>query len=444
MRIINQAAWIGIFLCACGAAVLAAPPAVPGPPEARPPAPTGETDPRPVPIELSREGFSLADLEAVALAHNPTLVQAAMRVRAARWQCVQAGLYPNPEAGYTAEEMNDAGTAGKQGAEFSQEILTADKRRLRSRSATWRAQQAMHDWEAQRHRVLNDVRTLFYGVLVAQRMVALEKRLVEVAEKFLVASQQLVDAKEASRVDLMQARIESNSARVSLADAENRLRAAWRRLAAAVGQPEMQMVPLGGNLDEELPELSFDEAWRRLVAESPELQRAEAAVQEAGWEYRHQRAERIPNVNVGASVHYDNVGQGTVAGVGIGLPLPLFDRNQGNIGSAQAEIVVARREVQRVRLALRQRFSDAFERYANAHQEARRYRRDILPDAEQSLELVETGYRRGEIDFLTVLTAQRTYFRVNLKYLRSLEDLWTSAVAIEGMLLSGGLDAPRP
>lgn len=388
--------------------------------------------------------LTLEQLEAIALAENPTLAQAAMRHRATQWECVQAELYPNPAVAYSAEEMNDAGTAGKQGAALSQEIVTADKRRLRSQAASWRVQQAMYTWQAQRHRVLNDVRTRYYRVLVGQGVVALKKQLVEVADGVLRASEQLLEAQELSRVDLMQARIESSSARVSLTDAENRLQAAWGELAAVVGRPELDMVRLEGDPGDMLPELSFEESWRRLLASSPELRRAEAGVQQANWEYRHQCAERVPNLDVGASVHYDNVGQGTVAGVEVGLSLPLFDRNQGNIGKAQAEVVIARREVQRVRLALRQRLSETFERYANALQEARRYREQILPDAEESLALVEKGYRQGELGYLTALTAQRTYFRVNLAYLQSLNDLWSAAVAIDGMFLSGGLDPLQP
>ena len=74
--------------------------------------------------------LTLAQLEQIALERNPTLSQAAMRIESARGQCQQVGLYPNPVAGYVSEEMGSGGTAGKQGAFVSQEIVTGGKLNL--------------------------------------------------------------------------------------------------------------------------------------------------------------------------------------------------------------------------------------------------------------------------------------------------------------------------
>ncbi|MEN6495687.1 MAG: TolC family protein, partial [Thermoguttaceae bacterium] len=66
---------------------------------------------------------TLEELEQLATAHNPTLVQLAMRIRAAQGEQLQAGLYPNPIVGYLGEEMGQDGQAGKQGAFFAQEFV---------------------------------------------------------------------------------------------------------------------------------------------------------------------------------------------------------------------------------------------------------------------------------------------------------------------------------
>jgi cobalt-zinc-cadmium efflux system outer membrane protein len=64
----------------------------------------------------------------------------------------------------------------------------------------------------------------------------------------------------------------------------------------------------------------------------------------------------------------------------------------------------------------------------------------ILPKAKTSLDLVQAGYKQAEYDYLTLLIAQRTYFRVNLAYLDSLQEYQSSRVSIEGFLLTGGLE----
>jgi cobalt-zinc-cadmium efflux system outer membrane protein len=121
------------------------------------------------------------------------------------------------------------------------------------------------------------------------------------------------------------------------------------------------------------------------------------------------------------------------------MPLPVFDRNQGNIRRAQAEVIDATQEVQRLELQLRNRLATVFQRYDSARQQVESYSQNVLPTAKESLDLIVSGYRQGEFPYLTLLTAQRTYFRVNLTYLESLRDLHTSTIGIEGLLLSGGL-----
>jgi cobalt-zinc-cadmium efflux system outer membrane protein len=127
--------------------------------------------------------------------------------------------------------------------------------------------------------------------------------------------------------------------------------------------------------------------------------------------------------------------------VQVGVPIPFFNRNQGNIRKAQAELAAAQQEVKRVRLALEQRLSMVFEQYSNARQQVEKYNRDIMPNAEESLKLVSAGYKQGEFNYLALLIAQRTYFQTNLAYLDALGDLRKSAAALEGNLLSDSLQA---
>jgi cobalt-zinc-cadmium efflux system outer membrane protein len=384
-------------------------------------------------------GMSLVELESIALAENPTLRQAEMRVRAARANCLQQGLYPNPVIGYRGEEMGALGTAGLQGGFLEQEIVTAGKLRLRRSVAGHEVRQAEQVLVAQTARVLNDVRTGGYEVLVAQRTVELNRRLVEIGREGVDAANRLLKAMEVSRVDVLQAQIEADSSALRLSDAENGHRAAWHRLSALLGRPRMPMATLAGALDSELPEWSWEKAFERLIAESPELAEAWIGVKRAQCAVASEYAERTPNVSIAAAVLHDNVEQDTVASVQFAMPLMLYNRNQGNIRRAGAELIAARREVKRVELALQQRLATTFEQYANARHQTQKYSASILPNASKSLELIQIGYEQGEFDYLKLLTAQRTYSQVELAYLNSLLRLNRAHIAIEGFLLTGGL-----
>jgi len=391
--------------------------------------------------------LSLDELERIALESNPTLIQAAMAVRAAEGNYLQAGLRPNPSLGYIADEVGNDGGRGLQGAFVSQEIVTAGKLRLGRAVAGWEIQQARHVWESQRRRVLSDVRAGYYELLVATRTVEVNKQLVRIGDEGVKTAEKLRAAAEVSRGDVLQAQIEAETAKLNLMEAEHAQRAAWQRLAAAIGRPEMEMPALTGQPDQQLPALDWEQTLRQLYAQSPELALARASVQRARCELARQYAMRVPNLQLASAIKYDTVSGYTVADVEVGLPLPLFDRNQGRIAREQANLVAAQNEVRRIELCLYSRLASAFEKYATARRRVEAYSSTIMPHAKASLDLITAGYRAGEFGYVSLLTAQRTFFEVSLNYLRNLREFWIAYTELENLLLRGGLEAverPEP
>lgn len=388
---------------------------------------------------VSPSSMGLAELEAIALAENPSLVQAASRVEAARGDWVQAGLLPNPVAGYSASEVGNEGHGGQQGGFVGQEVITAGKLRLSRGVAAQEIKVAQAQFATQRLRVLSDVRINFYEVMIAQRRVEISQELVGVSQRAADTAQAFLEREEGNRVDLLQARVEASSARILLENSQNDYVAGWRRLASVIGAPMMEPVPLRGDLEADASELTFDEAMGQLLAGSPELAAAQSGVNRARVAVDRAYAGRVPNVDLQGSVQHDNASHYEIANVQVGVPLPLWNRNQGGIRRARAELAGAQGDVQRMELSLQQRLATAYQRYANAKQQVDRYKREILPDAQSSLDLVTNGYKQGEFGFLTLLTSQRTFFQTNLAYLESLRQLRESRAAIDGMLLTGSL-----
>jgi cobalt-zinc-cadmium efflux system outer membrane protein len=399
--------------------------------------------PEPVPQPQSEptapSGMSLADLEEMALRCNPTVAQAAHRVEAARGRCLQVGLYPNPVAGYVGAEIGNEGQAGQQGSFVGQEIVTAGKLRLNQNVAMQEVRQADLAWQSQRQRVLTDVRRSFYEVLVAQRTMELTEQLLRIGEEGVRSTEALMKAKEVARADVLQARIEVESARVLLERARNRHAAYWRTLAAVAGAANMPAQRLAGEAWDGLSVLTWEDTYSRLLAESPQLASARAGVARAQATVERECAQRVPNIDLQTAVQYDNATKYTWATVQAGVPMPLFNRNQGNIRRAEAELMAAKSEVQRVELDLQQRLAAVFEQYTTARYQVEKYSRDILPIAQSSLDLANKGYQQGEYNYLFLLTSQRTYFQTNLVYVDALRELRNASTAIEGNLLSGSL-----
>lgn len=383
--------------------------------------------------------FSLLDLQQLALDHNPTLAAAAARMQSASGRHLQAGLYPNPTIGYHGTQVGNLGTAGGQGAIVTQRLITAGKRRLDQTIAGRAFDETHFRFHAQELRILSDVEIRFYNVLVAQQRLRLTADLARIGDDVLEATRSLLRAGLATENHALQAEIRADQAHILLDNAEDVHIEAWRRLAAVIGTPTMKLTPLAGDLDSERPILEWDACHTAVMANHPELNAAQTRVQRMCLAVERAKREPIPNVDLSVSLRHQNVTQSDVANVQVGIPFPVFDKNQGNIRAAQAEWRAANAEVQRVELELQDRLAIAYRRYTSARQQVQRYRQRMVPAAKKSLEIVLGGYEKRQVEYLTLLTAQQTNLEVNLSYLDSLREVRTAEALINGQLLSDSL-----
>lgn len=400
-----------------------------------------EVIPTPAPVNVEQNfGLTLADFEAMALGQNPALAEAAARLSALRGKYVQAGLPPNPTAGYTAGEIGDSGRAGQQGAFLGQQFITGGKLRLNRAVASREVAQARQKLAMVQQQVLTDVRIAFYEVLIAQQRLAVTENLFAVGKEGVRAVEALLEAQEASGRELLQSKIEANTAQMFVENARAARHGAWLRLTTIVGSPELPLTDVAGDATRDLPTIDFDSALEQILAGSPQLAAAYTAIERARWAAERARAEVVPNVSVQGRVQYDDATGLAIAGAQLGLPLPIVNRNQGGIRQANAEYAAARRAASRLELALRKRLAEVYQRYRTARQQVDRYTADILPQADETLRLTKEGYQAGEFNYLQLLTAQRTYFQTNLSYLDALGRMWAASREIEGLLLSGSLE----
>ncbi len=380
-------------------------------------------------------GLTLAEAEGLALASHPQIAEAAARVRAARYHCVQVGLPPNPTAGYVATEVGNEGQAGQQGFYVGQQFIRGNKLGLNRAVACREVIRLEQELAAQQMRVLTTVRVSFVEAYLAQREVDLATSLVEVSTQARASVQDLLDAKEARKTDLLQAEIEQQRISARRAQAQANLDAAWRRLAAAVGQAglEPQRVEI------EPDKIQWPHGWQQtldmLLTSSPEVASAMAEVERAQAAWRRARAEPIPDLNTQLAVQYDDATQDTVASIQLGAPIPLWNRNQGGIGKAGQEVVAARRQLEAVEVRLSRDLATTFQQYEASQARAVAYREEILSRAEQNLGLVRQAFSAGEASFLDLLTVQRTYFESNLDYLETLGEVSRSVQLLNGLLL---------
>ncbi|HZN11270.1 MAG TPA: TolC family protein [Blastocatellia bacterium] len=407
---------------------------------------------QPAPAQTA-PALGLADLERMALEHNPTLGQAEAAVRAAEGRRVQAGLYPNPIVGYQGEELSTRAFSQKSEhfVFFEQSIVTGGKLGKSRRIFAQEKVQAEQDAAAQRQRILNAVRVLYYEALGAQQLIEVRGELARLAGEAVGISGELFNVGQADRPDLFAAEIEAQRAQLDLIMAENQRDQVWQQLGAVLGTPFLKPTRLSGSLDRGLPGLEEESALALLLRESPEVKRAQAGVERARAAVARARAEPIPDFYVRGAFGYSTEPleaspvprrTGPEGALEVGVRVPLFNRNQGQVAAARAELEAAEREVGRVDLVLRARLAAAFRNYRNARRVAGQYEREIIPRAQRAYDLYLASFRQMAAAYPQVLIAQRTLFQVRAEYVAALVEAWQSATQIQGFLLAGGLDAP--
>ena len=401
-------------------------------------APQDDTIVSAVPFE-SPVATSLPQLEQAALATNPAVAEIQAEIESLRGKATQAALPPNPTVGVNAEDIFEEGTAGRYGVFFGREVVRGNKLGRARSVVCAEIEAAQQRLAVVQQRLLTDVRQRYYELLVAQETVTIAEELVEISQNAVDVSTQLLKAKEAAETSVLQSEVELQNAKVVKRRAENQRLATRRKLAGLLGESQLPLDYVEGDPREILAIEDFEQSYDQLVGNSPEISALFAEVEQQRRQLNRELVEPIPNVTWQTTIQYDTVSDNVVGGFQIGMPIPTLNRNQGAIHQARHQIVAAERRAEKKALDLRQRLANAYESYLDAKLQVDAYDSEIIPKAKRTLDLVTKGYKEGEIDFLQLLTAQRTYSQINLTYLQQLRQVWQQNVEIKGMLLTGSL-----
>ncbi|MBI3476348.1 MAG: TolC family protein [Acidobacteria bacterium] len=397
-------------------------------------------------------GLTLGELEQMALSSNPTLAQAAAEIRAAEGRKLQSGLYPNPTVGYQGEQIRGGNQGGgEQGFFVSQDIVLGGKLGLSRRVFEQEKKQAEVEGEEQRLRVINSVRLFYSQALAAQEMVDLRRKLSQLAADAVNTSHQLGNVGQADQPDVLQAEVEGEQAELAVVAAEQKQLRVWRSLAATVGKPVMPLTQLAGNL-EDLPEDNPDQWLQAILQDSPAVKIAELGVLRAEASLARAKREPIPDLQLRGGLQQNreldattNRPIGLQGFAEVGVQIPIFNRNQGNVQASRADIERAQREVERVQLVLRERAAALVQNYLTSRAMVEKYRNRMIPRAQKAYDLYVKSYGGMAAAYPQVLISQRTLFQLQTDYISALETLWGNSIALKGFLLTDGLEAPsRP
>ncbi|SFU62558.1 TolC family protein [Pseudomonas sp. OV546] len=363
-----------------------------------------------------------------AFANNPDLAAAQWEIDIAQGGRQQAGLIPNPVASWDAEDTrrNSRTTTVK----LSQTLELGGKRGARIDVATRAQDAAALTLEQRRNTLRAEVIDNYYGALRAQERLDLAQRSMAVAERGLAVANGRVTAGKTSPVEATRAQVQLSEMRLELNRAQIGLTDAYRRLAASTGNavPDFQVVATHTQSTPALPPAT--QLLARLE-QTAELRLAELNILQNEASVGLEKAQRIPDLDVSIGSQYDASVRERVNLVGVSMPIPLFNRNQGNVLAATRRADQARDLRNAAELRLRTETRQALDLWQTANTEVRAFNQQILPAAQEAVDSATRGFEMGKFSFLDVLDAQRTLIAARTQYLTATAQATDAWVRIE-------------
>lgn len=381
--------------------------------------------------------LTLREALSLALLQNPEIKAFALEIRAREAAVLQAGLRPNPKLDAVVENFGNNALQGFDSTtitlQLSQLIELGGKRAARTEATQLARDLAGWDYERERIKVLTETHNAYVEILSAQVRTALTEQLLDLAEEVAAAAAKRVTAGKVSPVEETKARVATTSVRIELTRAERELEAARKRLASTWGSTAPRFKHALGEIEAVLPIPSLEQLMDRL-RQNPELARWATELAERQAVIALEESRAIPDLTASFGIRrFYEPGDDALV-VGISLPLPVFNGNQGAILEAQRRLTKAEEERFATEVRVATGLSNAYQTLAGAHAEIAALKAEVLPGAQSAFEAASKGYRLGKFGLLDVLDAQRTLFGAKAQYLRALTDYHRSVAQVEGLI----------
>ena len=377
------------------------------------------------------EPLSLAKAIELALEGNPEVAAAKRQWEATEGQVLQGRSRPNPELAYSLEDTRSK--TRTQSWQLNLPVELGGKRAARTKAAEKSREQAQAQLAELQATVRANVAAAYFDVLTAQERLVLARDSAALAKSSTDTVSKRVAAGKVSPVEESKARVAEAGVRVELAQAASEQRNALSRLFALLGRIDAPYTVLEGKA-ENLPSVPSLADLQPLISSAPGVVLARIEVDRRKALTALEQSKRVPDVTVSVGMQRSNETQRNVLLFGVSVPLPVFDRNQGNLLEALKLEDKARDELQAASVRLHSEVAQGQERLSTITAEVQSLQQDVLPGAKSAYDAATIGFENGKFNFLEVLDAQRTYFTAKSQYLKALGEAHRAAADIDRLL----------
>jgi cobalt-zinc-cadmium efflux system outer membrane protein len=386
--------------------------------------------------------YTLADFQRLAAENNPGLRQAASDVEAARGLMIQAGLYPNPTIGYETSPNANNTASTTIGAYVDQLVKTGGKLTLAVAGARMGMIVAELALKQTRYALATTIRSDFYTLLVAKETVRVNKGLSHFTDEIFRLQADLLGGGFAASYEPTALRSQAFVVRLAYRQSIANYVYAWKQLVADMGLRQLPLSTVQGQVDRLIPYYDYDEVLAYALRNHTNILTARANLDGARYNLKLAQVTPVPDVDVRADLWKEHQVQPlqNYFSFQVGIPFPIWNRNQGGILAASAAMVRAAEGPHAAEVGLTTSLATAYATYKNNLFAMEYYRRNILPD---QVRYYRGVFERRRIDpaaaFGDLVQAQQVLVADVTAYLGILGSLWTSVVGVADFLQTDDL-----
>jgi cobalt-zinc-cadmium efflux system outer membrane protein len=389
----------------------------------------------------ARGGTTLDEAIREALANNAGLLAERSNIAIADAQILTAGMRPNPTATFGGDHLDLLGTRFNEvngggpgeiasGIEFTHE--TGGKRERRIEVARAARSAAGFDYLNSARSLILDVRNAFTDALLARDTLEVARENLGFFSQIVGANEERVRAGDVAEVELIRSRIAALQYQAEVRQSELKYRTALVRLQTLMGRKRTDAAfEITGALDRPEMPAALEQLQRSALESRPDLNALRHDAQRAGAGLRLEMAQAKPDVTFGTEYRRQQFNASANAlTITLGIPLPVFDRNQGGIARAREEQRQAELRVRALETSIAGEVEEAYAQLRTARSLLDAVSAAMVEQARQVRDITEYSYKRGEASMLALLDAQRAFndtiaahIEARAQYARSLDQL---------------------
>jgi len=383
------------------------------------------------------EAITIEQAVSEALDHNLSLLAERYNVTLADAAVITAGLRPNPVITVNAmlpeADLVDAGVATREGAVRTDYVIErGGKRERRIDQATLaRSVAELQLLETTRKLVL-DVETAYGDVQLAKLNLALAQENLDAFNNVVAVNVERVRTGDLAQVELARSRLAALQFQNDVEQQTAKLAVARTRLENLLGRRTTASIDVTGDLRRDVGVLDRQAIRTRALEMRPDLRAARTDQARSVADLRLQLANGKIDYTVSGEYHREQGGGlvGNDYGIFFSAPLPIFNRNQGEIARARSQQQQLEAKTRALEADISTDLDAAFTEYTSARGIVERIESQMLAQARDVRATMEYSYRRGEaslVEFLDAVRAfndtARSYNEARADYARSLYTL---------------------